>query len=72
MKLIKRITDKLRRKPLLVKPVVRNSIEYCDTGCGEENTIHVNVMRGSKTVEKWLCKECIKIEVGCGNMVEIL
>lgn len=53
MNLIKRITDKLRRKPLLVKPVVSNSV-ICD-GCNDYGYI---VIKFGGFTSQMRCLKC--------------
>jgi len=67
---------KFFRKKSLVTPVVVTNI-YCDN-CKEDNAIHVNVIdatrpeNGDYIKARWLCKECIRVNVECGRMIEIL
>jgi hypothetical protein len=56
----------------LVKPVVCNSIEYSENDCDCDIILHVNILQDGDSFEKWLCKDCINIELKSGNMIEIL
>ena len=70
MNLIKRITDKLRRKPLLVKPVVSTSICHCGKKgyrCDVFNASHAF----PESEEMTLCKEHIKEKCEQGLFVAL-
>ena len=58
------------RKPTLNKPVVSGSV-FCEA-CREDEAIKVRVLNEEHTKDRWLCKECIRVNCECGRLVEIL
>jgi hypothetical protein len=51
-------------------PVVCGSV-LCEA-CGADEAINVRVLNDEHTKDRWLCKECIRVNCECGRLVEIL
>ena len=51
-------------------PVVSGSV-LCEA-CKADGAIKVRVLNDEYTKDRWLCKECIRVNCECGRLVEIL
>jgi hypothetical protein len=76
MNLINMKLLKFFKKKSVEPPVVSTHI-YCNN-CNEDNAIFVKVIDATRILDggyfnaQWLCKECIRVNIECGGMIEIL